>query len=161
AVGYVKQYVIPRSRPQLGSARLVGVQPLPDLAQAAVASFAGLSPQASAARVSFEYEQQGRLVQEDVYAAIVSIPTMPTVVGWGPYPLFSVKAEKTRFAARAPLFGAMATSLAPSLRWYNRYMQLSDVCTRTAMEASNQAVLRSRIISQTNDQISAARQSAF
>ncbi len=161
ATAYVRQYLIPRFRPQLAQARLTGAQPLPDLAQAAAAAFPGLSPRISAARVSFESEQQGRPIQEDVYAAIVALQLTPPVVNWGPYSLFSFKAEKSQLADRARLFGTMVTSLRPNLRWYNRYMQLSDACTRSAIEASNQAVLRSKIISQTNDQISETRRQAF
>jgi hypothetical protein len=161
ATGYVRQYLIPRFRPQLAQARLTGVQPLPELSQAAAAALAGLSPKSSAARVSFEYEQAGRTVQEDVYVAIVMIPVVQSIVGWGPYTLVSVTAEKSQLADRSRLFTTMVTSLSPTFRWYNRYLQLSELCTRSAMEASNQAVLRSKIISQTNDQISAGRRQAY
>jgi hypothetical protein len=93
--------------------------------------------------------------------AIVALELTPPLVNWGPYALFSFKAAKGQLAERARLFGTIVTSLTPNLRWYNRYMQLVDVCTRSAIEASNQAVLRSKIISQTNDQIRESHRQAF
>jgi hypothetical protein len=158
---YVRQYLIPRWRTPLAQARATGIQPLPELAEPVAAAFQGLSPQLSAARLSFEYEQQGRLMQEDVYMVIVALHLTPPLVNWGPYTSFSFKAEKTELPQRARLFGTMVASLTPNLRWYNRYLQLVDVCTRAAIEASNQAVLRSRIIAQTNDQINESRRQAY
>jgi hypothetical protein len=158
---YVYQYTIPRFRPDLAQARHTGTQPLPDLAHAVEAIFPGLAPQSSAVRVSFEYEQQGQPIQEDVYVAIVALQLTPPLVHWGPYALFSFKAERGQLADSMPFFGTIIASLRPTPRWYNRYLQVSDACARSAIEASNQAVLRRKIIAQTNDQISAPRRQAF
>jgi len=158
---YVYQYAIPRFRPELAPARLTGTQPLPDLAHAIMGAFPGLARQSSAARVSFAYEQQGQPIQEDVYVAMVALQHTPSLVHWGPYALFSFKAEQGQLAGRTPLFWTIITSLRPNPRWYNRYLQVSDACARSAIEAPNQAVLRSKIIAQTNDQISAPRRQAF
>lgn len=158
---YVRQYLIPRFRTQLAQARVTGAQPLPEFAQAVAGAYEGVHSEASAARVSFEYEQQGRTVQEDVYAALVALHVTPGVVNWGTYATFSFKAEKGRLADRARLFSAMVASLAPDLRWYNRYLQLVDACTRATIDASNQALLRSQIMARTNDEINAIRREAY
>jgi hypothetical protein len=160
-IQYIRMYVIPRFRSELGQARIIAAQPLPELAQAvAVAQAPGLRQRLSAGRVSVEFPQQGRLMQEDLYTVLV-FNEFASGVWWLPHTTFSFKAEKGRLEAEARLFRAMITSLAPDLKWYNRYLQFVDVCTQSQIHASNQAVVRSQIISRTNDEINTIRRQAW
>jgi hypothetical protein len=158
---YIRQYLVPRLRAHLVQSRPTGGQALPELVAPVAAEYAGVPTKISAARSSFEYERQGRPMQEDVYAVVVAVQLAPPLVNWLPHTSFSFTAARGDLPQRAQLFGAMIASLTPDLRWYNRYMQFVDACTRAAIDASNQAVVRSRIISQTNDEISAMRRQAF
>jgi hypothetical protein len=161
ALQYIRRYLVPRFRAPLSQSRPIGGQPLPDLVPAVAAEYAGVPTDISAARASFEYERQGHKMREDVYAVVVAVQLAPPLVNWIPHTSFSFTASRGDLAQRAQLFGAMMASLTPDLRWYNRYMQFVDACTRAAIDASNQALARSRIIAKTNDEISAIRRQAF
>jgi hypothetical protein len=127
---------------------------------AVAAEYQGLPTTITAARASFEYEQQGRQFQEDVYAVVAAVQ-MQAFVNWLPHTSFSFHADKAELAQRARLFRTVVASLTPNPRWYNRYLQLVDACARAAIDASNQAAVRSRIIAQTNDRINAIRRQAI
>jgi hypothetical protein len=163
ATRYVQMYVLPRFRRSLQGARITTVQNLPDLAHTVLKAQERVPfpLTASAGRVSVEYQQNGRLMQEDIYSTMLYHELMPGGFWWGPASSFSFKSEKGRLERHAPLFRAMVMSVTPDLHWYNRYMQWVDVCTQMAIKASNEAVVRSQIISRTNDQINDTRRKAW
>src|SRR5262249_48009112 len=131
ATQYIRAYLLPRSRRTLQGARITATQNLPDLAQTVLRTQDPLpySLTASAGRVSIEYQQNGRLMQEDVYSIMLYHEMMPGGFWWGPASSFSLKSEKGRLDKQLPLFRTMVMSVTPDLLWYNRYMQWVDVCT--------------------------------
>lgn len=151
---YVKQIAIPRFRPLLLKASVVGVEPLPRLAAAAAAkygNFPGL--EVRAAKVRFEYEESGHAVEEDVFCVLVVLRS-GGITFWGTDGLVACKAEKGELDGQLKTFETIVYSANPQVKWFNAVTQIKELMEQNAYRQSQQAVELSFYLSHVNSQIS-------
>jgi hypothetical protein len=110
--------------------------------------------------VRIEYEQNGRPVEEEFYAdySVVRAASQGVVyletVGWTLLSINSCSAPKGRLDECRKIALTIRFSSRATLPFYNRYMQVTRLLQDQAYAQIYQAGQISRIISQTNDQIS-------
>lgn len=154
----IQEITIPRYRKDLRSAKVVGTEEMPKLAEAIVAGYGqsnGWQVSARAGRMRFETTQNGQPVQEDVYA-VLTFRNAPQLRSgfWDVERVFSVRGPKGKLEELAQLYQTIESSSRPNLEWFNKYVQINQAVQNTQAEGIRQAGIRSRIISQANDQIS-------
>lgn len=158
----ITQFVIPRCLPeQLGGARIVQTQDLPKLAEAVLKQAGGnqmppgLSIKIVAARVRVGGGKLPPGSALDVYAVAGFIP-MPAIqsVSWGIDQIVIVQGPAEELPDLFHLYETMAASTRLDLKWFNVYAQVCDALQQMAKDASDAAVVRSRIIASAQRDIS-------
>jgi hypothetical protein len=115
----ILQVLAPRCRPEVQQLRVVASEPLPRLADSAVAEARAFSLpllRAGSARVHVEYLLGGRPMEEMLYCTTASFQ-MRGLVSWMIDKAFSYRAEKGRLREAFPLLGTIAASLAENPQW--------------------------------------------
>jgi len=161
---YLRQVVIARNRNNVGQLRVVDARPLPKLArQLARAQQAspGAQSSAAAAKVRVEYNQVGFAVEEEFYCVIetYSFPVrtlygVTTSTNWTASYVFSFKAPKGHLAGNAERFWVMIRSFRINPQWFNKYQQVINTLVQQKIREIRHIGQISRIIAQTNDEIS-------
>jgi hypothetical protein len=157
---FIRQRFLPRYRPGR-AVRFVSSTPQPEVAQSLAAAMGG--GMVKAGKVRLEYEEQGRVIHEDVHCAL-TYSQSPYVAGsflWQPVQLFSFKAEKGKLDQVANVMHAMVSSVTLDLAWFNRYQQVVQQWEQIQFQAIQHAGAISRIISQTSEEISPIRRQAY
>jgi hypothetical protein len=158
---YVTQIAVPRFRPQLLKAAVVGSEELPKLAEAAAATFGNLPGlQARAARVRFEYEEAGHPVQEDVFCVLV-ILRAGNITFWGSDGVVACTADKGELDGWLKIFETIVYSAKTQPAWFNAVTQIKEFLTQSASQQSQQAVELSKYLSHVNSQISDTIRQAY
>jgi len=115
---FVRQWVIPKVRPDLMQAKAVGVQPSPEYAKVLTADYTALfGPGAvvDAVRIRFEYAVNGKTMEEDFYGAVKSSAAAPN--DWNGDAI-AFRAEKGKLDQDMGLFLAMMGSMTINPDWF-------------------------------------------
>lgn len=119
-----------------------------------------------AAKIRIEYEQDGVLMEEEIYCVIETLtyqnynpfdlfdPNLYENSLWMADFLFSFKAEKGELDSHYKIFQTMMYSFRLNPQWYNKYVQLIDYLVGKELEEIEIWGQISQIISQTSDEIS-------
>jgi len=165
----LRQIVLPAFRGGVGEVRVVDAKAVPELAKMAREAHGpaqpGVNVSTDAARVRVEYEASGRKTEEEIYGVVQTLAfSMNSFQGaivnqnwWVDY-LFSFKAEKGKLDASAGVLQTVAFSFRINRDWYNRYVQLVEMLIQRQIRQIRQIGEISRMISQTNREISEDRQ---
>jgi len=163
AVQVLREIVIPRYRGQVPQLQMVDQEHLPSLATEMQAS-SPVAPtnltSADGARVRIQYHQGDRTVEEDVYGVVeVSQQPGPMMMGmqhifWMADYLFSFRALAGHLDRLSDVFTSMVRSFRLNPGWYSRYSQVSQTMIQNQIQQIHHVGQISRMISQTNDQIS-------
>jgi hypothetical protein len=163
AVKAITDVVAPRVAAQLlKGARVVGKEDLPKLAeqtfeanggQAAVPP--GVKVTVRAARVRFEGGGLPAGRQADVIAVLGIVP-MPALnmVSWGIEPIAVLQGRPDELDELLRQYAVMATSNRMNIAWLNVYDQVCEALKQNEKNASDAAVVRSRIIASAQRDIS-------
>jgi len=172
AVRFIREILVPRVHPHLRQAKFVAAEYLPRLVEATRAKYPSSNQaQLSAGRARFEFEEGGRVMQQDVYAVVfvanVQVGTTHSIL-WGAEENRYVKAPKGRLDKLFPVFQTVSFSFRPTMEFYNRRQQLVNIflqmdaqrgrqTTESVMRTaeSNPVLALSKYIAQTNDQVTA------
>jgi len=141
---FVQFYVLPRCRPGF-TMRVVTAQQLPEVARALGAKVSG--------RVRVEYMLGNQAVEEDFYVNLDGF-TAQNVAYWGTKGVFAIRSARGQLDADSGLLLTIANSVRPDLQWSADYEQALAIRNQIVMNASNAALLRSRIQSMAHAQIS-------
>ena len=165
AFEYLERYVLPQVRAGI-QFRVVARAEMPELADAIRAQSAAegnyLPTEITAARVRIEYELEGNAVEEDFYCSLnkIFLPGGNMVI-WIADQLGAMRAEKGKLDDQAKILQTIVTSIQLHPQWLNRYQQLVEALTAYQNRQIANAGVLSRIISQTNDEITESRQQAY
>ncbi len=155
---FVKDFVIPRYRAEIKNLEIVSSTPLPKVAAEIQNARAepGTHKQADAQRIRIAYTHNNSTIHEDFTCVLLvtTVPAMPGIVLWGPDTLYSCRAAPSVLDKAQPMFHTMAASVQITPEWFNAYVQVVQMWQRNQMQAIANAGRISRIISQTNDEIS-------
>jgi hypothetical protein len=163
AMQALHQVVLPRFRGNVGNLKIITEQTVPELTQlikSTQKSQGGIIPNADASKVRIEYTDNGRPMEEEIYAAVESY-AFP-IQSWGGINyntnwtvdyIFSFKAEKGKLDAAAKIFQTIIYSFKVNPNWYNKYVQLVEYLIRQQIQQIHSVGELSRMLSQTSDQI--------
>lgn len=154
----VKKYIIPRFRPNIGNYKIISSKPVPQLT--AVLQAESKLGEIQTVRIRIEYQQNGKPVEEDIYSGLV-IYRFPQFTLWILDKNFSFKAEKGTLDAKYRIFETMVGSIKLNLQWFNKYSQLVEAIVKMKLQEIRNVGELSRIISQTNNEISEMRRSQY
>lgn len=150
---YLKQFVIPRFRPDLASATLISDDEQPGL-ERSVAQING-NPQGFVCRVSkirVQYLIGGQAVDEDFYITLTFMPIANTLSWTGTVKSF--RAGKGRLDATMPLLRTVDSSSQMDIKWYNDVEQVKQMMAQVISNEQLQIAIRSRIVARTSAEIS-------
>ncbi len=162
AVQFLKETLLPRVRAE-SKPVIVAERNLPAVADAVEKADAPAGPDSlpttyNAGQVRVEYDWNGKRVEEDFIAVLVTT-TLP-----GPDKLklqlvdriVALRAGKGMMASRMPVFETILASSRITLRWFNRYAQLTQALSQTSSEKLREPGELQRLVRQTNDNIADA-----
>jgi hypothetical protein len=155
AVEAIEKIVVPQYRPELAGATVVETEELPKLAELAleeVPAVAGTEANVQAGRVRFEYEVEGKPVQEDFFA-MLRVNAAQGFQLWNTEQIVSVRADKGKLDEVRQLHEVSARSVKSALPWFNKYAQFLNWRHENAMAFIQSVGEMSRQISQNNDAI--------
>jgi hypothetical protein len=160
----LKKIVIPRFRPAIADYKIIKEEHLDDIIGQAggyVTYGNGVSGTSEASKIRIEYTEDGTLVEEEIYCAVESLIMQMqglqgtvTNIDWYVSHIASFKAEKGKLDVNARLFQTMVYSLKVDPQWFNKYNQVISYLVQQQIKQIQNAAQLSKIISQTNDQIS-------
>ena len=141
----IKTIIVPRYLRNLDNADVVSEQPLPELAQAGRLKYPQPAYQNAAfqaAKMRFEFVENGVAMQADVYVLITAVQarsgqTVTTL--WEPDEIRYSKAPKGTLDAQLPLFETALFSLRPNLPWWARVQEVSEELGRLQAQMGNSA----------------------
>ena len=153
-VQYIKQFVIPLSRQDLGDAQVVSVEDAPKFGRMFLASDADQTGQrVSAVKVRFQYEFRGQAIDEDMYCAIVTVPMPAGVFCWTSN-VISFAAPRGTLDQNMSLMTSIVASAKPQLKWVNACAQVRQMMQQNIAQAVADDGALSQYISRVNDEIS-------
>jgi hypothetical protein len=160
----LRQIVIPRFRGSVTNLQIISEQSMPEVGEMLRA---GLPAQPNttieAAKIRIEYEQNGKLLEEEIYCVVESLnvltysPFLFRYVNntfWMADFLFSFKGDKGSLDSHYKLFQTMLYSFRVNPQWFNKYVQLIDYLVQQQLTIIEGYGHLSQIISQTSDEIS-------
>lgn len=131
------QVIIPHFRSGVSGIKIVQAKEVPELAKIAKGQPAyGVRSSAEGGKVMIQYQTQGRLMEEEVYAAVSQfIADMPGSAFTGNYfinywyidYIFSFKAEKDRLNSQSKIFQTMIYSLKVNPRWFAKVANVKEM----------------------------------
>ncbi len=158
----LKQIIIPRFRGNVTNYQIVSEQSLPEVADLLRAGLpAQPNTTTEAAKIRIEYEQNGKVIEEEIYCVIETatfktyypIITYNNTLWMADY-LFSFETEKGGFDSQYKLFQTMMYSFRLNPQWFNKYVQLIDYLVQQQITIIQDWGKLSEYISQTSDEIS-------
>ena len=160
----LQQLIIPAHRRGVAGLRVVEAKVLPELARqlgAGQQSAPGAQSNALGGKVKVRYQAGQRAFEEEFYCVVETTSMgMPTPYGmvvnvhWLPSYVFSFRAPEGKLQAVKPTFEIMVRTFKVNPRWFNKYNQLINFLVQNQIRQINNIGRISRIISQTNDEIS-------
>ncbi len=164
ALQALQEMVIPRYRGQMAGLQIIAQEHLPDLPKALQAGSpaAPSTPtEADGGRVRIHYPRASQEVEEDLFGVVeVNRMTMPVMLGtmdvifWMVEYLFSFRALAGQLDHLSDTFMGIVRTFRLNPQWYGRYMQVSQYLIQNQIQQIQHVGQISRIISQTNNQIS-------
>jgi hypothetical protein len=139
-----------KAQPELGRSLASPAPPVP-----------GATATTDAASLRIEYQRNGTLMEEEVYAILqfVNVPA-PTMYGmttntiWMADYQFSFQSRKGQLDSAAKIFQTMIRSFKFDIQWFNAYNQVVQQLTQGQLRQIQQAGELSRYISRTSNEIS-------
>jgi hypothetical protein len=151
---FLETLILPNYRTGFGP-RIISRESLPDVAALWLASSLP-GTEAIAERLLTEHTANGVTIHEEFTIVITFTPNpgIPGALIWGPQQIFSVRAPASEFEAARPVLQAVATSPVVDVNWFAGYSYVLDLSIQNGFDAIRAAGEASRIISQTNAEIS-------
>lgn len=158
AMQYLKEIIVPRYRARVG-ARVIGEQELPEWARAVsqqAEQMPGVQHQSNAGKVRLAYNVKGRPVEEDLYCVLqtVFLPAAGNLYIQTGERVHGMRAAAGRLDESTRMMQTMVTSVRLNPRWFNQYQQVCRALHNMQMQRIRAAGQISRIISETNREIS-------
>lgn len=153
AAAFLEALILPAYRAAF-EPRIIGREALPDVAQAfRAASLPG--SEVIAERVLTEHVVEGERMLEEFTVVLTFTPNpgLPGAVQWMPQQLFSLRAPADEFDAVRPGLQAIASSPVVDPTWGSWYEYVLGLSIQNGLDAIRAAGAASRIISQTNAEI--------
>ena len=129
--------IIPQARSGVSGLRIVKTSEVPELANIARGQpVQGLRSYASGGKMRIEYQENGRPMEEEIYAAVsqfvTDLPGSPASPGyfinyWYIDYVFSFKAEKNRLDSQAKVFQTMVYSMKVNPRWFAKVVNVKEM----------------------------------
>ena len=164
ALQVLRELVVPRHRSQVSSLEVVQEEHLPELAKqlkSDLQSSSGGVTSTDGGRIRIQYQSGDQEYEEDIFGVVeiarVTMPMMMSAVeliNWTADYLFSFRALAGQLDHLSELFMSIVRSFRLNPMWFNRYIQTSQFMIQNQIQQINNVGQISRIISQTNDQIS-------
>lgn len=131
--------VIPGARKNAQSLRTLSETDVPELeALAKGAPTAGVLARAKAGKVRIDYRQNGKQMEEEIYAAvsqfIVNTSRSGFINFWYVDNVFSFRAEKGKLNANAKLFQTMIYSVKLNPAWYAKVANVKEMLAKQEIE---------------------------
>ena len=131
--------VIPGARKNIQDVRTISEKDVPQLeALAKGAPAPGVQAAAKAGKVRIEYRQNGRLMEEEIYAAVsqfvVNTSRTDFINFWYVDHVFSFRAEKGKLDANAKLFQTMIYSVKLNPAWYAKVANVKEMLAKQEIE---------------------------
>ncbi|MCX6234876.1 MAG: hypothetical protein NT175_09185 [Bacteroidetes bacterium] len=159
----LRQVVIPRFRGNKVNMTVISEQAVPELGNAIKAtqqSQGGIIANAEAGKIRIEYTENGKTMEEEIYAVVESysfpIQSWGQIVyntNWTVDYIFSYKAEKGQGANVAKIFETITNSFHVNPNWYNKYVQFTEFLIQQQIKQIHSIGELSRMLAQTSDQI--------
>lgn len=158
AMQYLKDIVVPRYRGNVG-ARLVAEQELPELAQTIAQQLdqaAVGQVQVHAGKIRLAYAMRSQPVEEDLYCVLQTmfLPAAGNMYIQTGERVYGLRAAQGTLDQSTRMMQTMITSVRVNPQWYNQYQQVCQALLNMQMQRIRTAGQISRIISQTNREIS-------
>jgi hypothetical protein len=158
AMQYLKEIIIPRYRADV-QVRLIGEQELPEWAKAVsqqAEQVPGVQLQSHAGKVRLAYSVQGQAVEEDLYCVLqtVFLAAAGNMYIQTGERVHGMRAAAGRLDESTRVMQTMVTSVRVNPQWFNRYQQVCQALHNMQMQRIRAAGQISRIISETNREIS-------
>jgi hypothetical protein len=154
------EIVIPRLRPDLVDYQVIGSGLLENSSSSQTLD-QGVTTTSEGAKIRLEYNQNGTAMEEEIYCLVeaINIPVQSfsgtkMQIDWYIDHIASFKAEKGQLDANTKLFQTMAYTLKLNPLWFSKYNQVINYLVQAQIQQIQSAGQLSRIIAQTNDEIS-------
>ena len=129
--------IIPQARSGVSGIKIVKTNEVPELAKIAEGQpVQGVRSYASGGKMRIEYQENGRPMEEEIYAAVSQFVTdLPGSAGapgyfinyWYIDYVFSFKAEKNRLDSQAKVFQTMIYSMKVNPRWFAKVVNVKEM----------------------------------
>lgn len=131
--------VIPNARKNAQGLRTLSETDVPELeALARGAATPGVEARAKAGKVRIDYRQNGRQMEEEIYAAVsqfvVNTSRFDFINFWYVDNVFSFRAEKGKLDANAKLFQTMIYSVKLNPAWYAKVANVKEMLAKQEIE---------------------------
>ncbi len=154
--GYVRFYLLPRFRPEIRNAHVLGVETMPEWAQTALgvqdARRSGIRAQAEAGRVRIAYTLKDQPVEEEFFVMLDSLYILGLHY-WGAEWATSVRAAPGQLDGVRRIQQVMVSSFRLNLSWFARERQAAATFEQMLYREQEAIMNTSRIIAQTNGHI--------
>lgn len=114
----------------------------------------GVNVKIDAGVTKLEYRTRDYIFEENMSCGIVTVNMMNGTTSWIADKIISKRALKGKLMDREKIFSVMLQSFKFNLNWFNLYYQYVQALTQNTMQSINNAMIISRIITNTNNQIS-------
>jgi hypothetical protein len=162
--GYVRQYLLPRFRPDIRTYRVLAVEAMPEWARTSSVAEGVCSLripcQVQAGRVRIGYALNGQQVEEEFSVMLDSLYILGLHY-WGAEWATSVRAAAGRLDPVRRIQVTMVSSLRLNLSWYSRERQVASTFEQMLYQEQQAVMNISRILAQTNDHITATIRSSY
>jgi hypothetical protein len=130
AVEVMTRWLIPKYRGKRAGGRVVGAQPIPDLAQRFnAAELQSVPTEGIVVRVEYIENTRNTAIEEEFYACRYQFQPVPgavTQINWGLARVMCVRAERGRLDAAKDTFWRTATSLRLNPQWQALFNQIAQ-----------------------------------
>jgi hypothetical protein len=135
--------IIPQARSGVSGIRIVKANEVPELAKIAQGQpVQGVRSYAGGGKMRIEYQENGRPMEEEIYAAVSQFVTdLPGSAGapgyfinyWYIDYVFSFKAERNRLDSQAKVFQTMVYSMKVNPRWFAKVVNVKEMMVQNIM----------------------------
>ena len=135
--------IIPQARAGVSGLRIIQEKEVPELAKLARGQqVQGVRSYARGGKMRIQYQERGRPMEEELYAAVSQFVTdLPGSAFTPPYFInywyidyvFSFKAEKSRLDSQAKVFQTMVYSLKVNPRWFAKVANVREMMAQNAI----------------------------
>ncbi|MEW6444298.1 MAG: hypothetical protein AB1640_25415 [bacterium] len=165
AMQYLKEIIVPRYRGNV-RARQIGEQELPEWAKAVsqqTEQTPGVQLKSHAGKIRLAYTVDGQAVEEDLYCVLqtVLLPGANNMYIQSGERVHGMRAASGRLDESTRMMQTMVTSVRANPQWFNQYQQVCQALQKMQMQKIRTAGQISRIISESNREISDMMQASW